>query len=859
MISKLIVTAVFAMASLSPSAAGVLPAPPLKADTAVAKKTAPAKTKKAKKTNTTKADAAKTAKPAEVKGPANPNIRQVVSSKESMFQITKEKDNWYFTIPDSLLGRLILAVTRYTSTPAGYSEYGGEEVREQTVYFELSPDGKNLFLKSDILYTHADTLDAINQAVKGSAANPILQSFKLESGAPRHSYKIQVNSLLLSENSFSLGSREKKTLGITMPQQGGATYIESIHAYPVNVEVRTVRTYSTSSERLPSAMVTGVVTLGLNTSFVLLPKEPMRPRIFDPRVGYFTDAYYTFSDDQQKVQIKRFATRWRLEPKSKADEEKMKRGELVEPKKQIVYYIDPATPKKWRPYLIAGINDWNKAFEQAGFKNAIVGKEWPDSNKDMSLEDARYSVIRYLASPIANAYGPQVHDPRSGEIIESHVGWYHNVMSLVHDWYMIQAANTDKRARKAKFDDELMGQLIRFVSSHEIGHTLGLRHNFGSSSTVPVEKLRDKAWVKQHGHTPSIMDYARFNYVAQPEDGMDEQELFPHIGDYDKWAIQWGYKPVFDATDAESERHFLSLVTTDSLRSNHRLWWGDGEGYGDDPRRQTEDLSDDAVKASEYGIRNLKAELPHLQDWSYSGDDTDDSNLKSIYSALVNQLARYCGHVIRYVSGTYKDTKAPYESGAVYQPTPREKEKAVLPFLDRQIFNEPTWLTDAGYIDRLTDDPHELTTSVGNFVVKRLTRSSLLKSLNPNYPVGEYLPELRDMLFKEMKTGQKVSPYRRELQRTFITGLTSNFNADKSTDPSDYVAVVLQTLKDLQKKAKAAAKSAPDALTRAHYGQIDDQIERALSMSSGSGATAGGATLRIVVGADDELRLPFKK
>ena len=349
-------------------------------------------------------------------GPIDPNIRQIVSSKESMFQVSKENDNWFFTIPDSLVGRLFLAVTRFTSTPAGYGKYGGEELREQTVYFEVSPDGKNLFLKSDIIYSKADTLDAINKAVNNSTSNPIIQSFKLEAGAPANYYKINVGNFLLSENSFSLDKDTKQNLAIGGMMGDGASYVESVHSYPINVEVKTVRTYFSNSDRLPSADVTNTISFGLNTSYLLLPKEPMRARIFDPRVGYFTDDYYIFSDNQQKLDHKQFVTRWRLEPKPE-DIEKMKRGELVEPKKQIVYYIDPATPKQWRPYLIAGVNDWNKAFEHAGFKNAIVGKEWPDSNKDMSLEDARFAVIRYLASPIANAYGPQIHDPRSGEIM----------------------------------------------------------------------------------------------------------------------------------------------------------------------------------------------------------------------------------------------------------------------------------------------------------------------------------------------------------------------------------------------------------------------------------------------------------
>jgi ribosomal protein S18 acetylase RimI-like enzyme len=400
------------------------------------------------------------------------------------------------------------------------------------------------------------------------------------------------------------------------------------------------------SVSLPAASVAGAVTLGLNTSILLLPKTPMKRRFFDKRVGFFADNYTVFSDSQQKVEDQTFAVRYRLEPKQE-DLEKYKRGELVEPQKQIVYYIDPATPKQWRKYLIDGVNDWQKAFEQAGFKNAIVGKEWPENDSAMSLEDARYSVIRYFASDIENAYGPNVHDPRSGEILESHVGWYHNVMKLVHDWYMVQAAAVDPKARKMKFDDELMGQLIRFVSSHEIGHTLGLRHNMGSSSKTPVEKLRDKVWVEAHGHTASIMDYARFNYVAQPEDNISEAGLFPRIGDYDKWAIQWGY--AYSDANEEADKKASNKLIIDSLAKNPRLWFG-GEGGNSDPRAQTEDLSDNAVKASEYGIKNLKHILAKLPEWTKEEGDKYD-NLSQMYSQITGQFSRYMVHVLRNIGG----------------------------------------------------------------------------------------------------------------------------------------------------------------------------------------------------------------
>lgn len=600
----------------------------------------------------------------------------VITSKavtqKGLFTVHRINERYFFEIPNSLLKKEILAVTRLSRSTPGAGNYGGEEIGERTVYWEAGPNNK-LFLKVAAVVSRADSTNMIAKAVSSSNFDPIMAAFPIKAKSKDSSaVVIDVTEFLLSENPLlSFDSRAKSAYSLSM-QIADRSYIESVKSFPINTEIKTVRTYTgnpPSAPGMPAALpaigLAGAVTLGINCSFILLPEKPMRMRLYDERVGYFAGNYDKYSDNQQKVDKETFIHRWRLEPKDE-DIDKFKRGELVEPKKQIVYYIDPATPKKWRPYLIAGINDWQKAFEQAGFKNAIVGKEWPESDSTMSLDDARFSVIRYFASPVQNAYGPNVADPRTGEILESHVGWYHNVMSLVHDWYMIQCGAVDPRARKVKFDDQLMGQLIRFVSSHEIGHTLGLRHNMGASSTVPVEKLRDKAWVEAHGHTPSIMDYARFNYVAQPEDNISEAGLFPRVNDYDKWAIQWGYKPILNTPDAEADKKILNHWVIDSLSHNKRLWFG-GEGRDYDPRSQAEDLGDDGIKASLYGIRNLKRIIPQLITWTRE-DGEDYSELASIYKGAVEQYDRYMGHVLKILGGVETTQKTYDQPGAVYQP-----------------------------------------------------------------------------------------------------------------------------------------------------------------------------------------------
>jgi hypothetical protein len=399
--------------------------------------------------------------------------------------------------------------------------------------------------------------------------------------------------------------------------QNDRSFVDTIKTYPINLEIQTLRTYAMTSGKLPTSQA-GSATVSLTTSVVLLPQVPMTPRLADERVGYFNTKITQFNDDAAP-EYDAYISRYRLEPKNlKA----YKAGKLSEPKKQIVFYIDPATPKKWVPYLKAGINDWNVAFEAAGFKNAIVAKDWPNDST-MSMDDARFSVLRYLPSETENAYGPRIVDPRSGEIIEAHICWYHNVLSLVKGWYIRQCGPLDKRAQTMDFPDELMGQLIRFVSSHEVGHSLGLRHNMIASQATPVEKLRDKAWVEKYGHTASIMDYARFNYVAQPEDKIGEKGLFPRINDYDKWAIKWGYQYRPEFKDPYQEKKKLRSETTKALE-NRRLWWCGDEGKGSDPRSQTEDLGDNQMRANEYGLKNLKRVIQNLEQWTAQPDGPSD-------------------------------------------------------------------------------------------------------------------------------------------------------------------------------------------------------------------------------------------
>jgi len=786
-------------------------------------------------------------------------------SQKGLFTVHKVEDKWYFEIADSIFNREILAVTRYSKTPAGSNNYGGEKVNEQTIRWEKGPSN-TLFLRVvTIVNVAIDSAQPIAQAVRNSNLDPIAASFDIKA------FSKDSSSVVIDVTDFFKGDNQAVSLNPSIKRRynlsglaSDRSYIQSIHSYPINTEVKTVKTFSSSpsgnammsvspSVSLPAAEASGAVTMELNNSFLLLPKIPMRKRLFDPRVGYFASNYTVYTDEQQRSETSTFIHHWRLEPKSE-DVDKWKRGELVEPMKQIVYYIDPATPKQWRPYLIAGINDWQKAFEKAGFKNAIVGKEWPEHDSTMSTEDARFSVIRYFASDIENAYGPNEADPRSGEILESHIGWYHNVMKILHDWYFIQTAAVDPRARTMKYDDEMMGTLIRFVSSHEVGHTLGLRHNMGSSSKTPVEKLRDKAWVEANGHTASIMDYARFNYVAQPEDNISPLGLYPRIGEYDNWAIQWGYRPILGTKDEQEDKKILNKWIIDSLGRNARLWFG-GESYNYDPRAQTEDLGDNSMDASEYGIKNLKRILPNLPLWTKQEADRYD-NLEEMYAEVVTQFARYMGHVSKNVGGIYETFKSVEQQGDVYEATPKKIQKQAVLFLNKQLFSTPQWLLNKDILNKFsTPATTESVGTVQNNVLNsllssaRLFRMSIISSRfgsAGSYEPDDLMADLRAGIFTELSSKKPTDALRRNLQKTYVDDLINLLNASQGSAGSglprglviffgadirntDIPSIARANLITLKNQISAAIPGTSDKLTKYHLQDVLERIKLALN------------------------------
>jgi hypothetical protein len=750
-------------------------------------------------------------------------VKEGGSVREGLFAVRHIKDDWYLEVPDSLLGRMMLAVTRFTSVPQEFKMVTGEEVNRSAVYFEQYGE-KTIFLREYVQSQYAKPEDRIAISLKQSTIDPIVWKFDVIGRNPEtNAQLINVTKWLMGENKVTNFSSWDRTLVGIGSLQTDRTFIDTIKTYPINVEIASLRTYSMNSGRIPTSK-TGSATLSLNTSLVLLPRDPMQPRYADERVGYFNSKITEFSDNET-ANHEAIIMRYRLEPKDPAA---YKAGKLVEPKKQIVFYIDPATPKKWAKYLKLGIEDWQKAFEEAGFKNAIVAKDWPENDSTMSIDDARFSVLRYLPSETENAYGPRIVDPRSGEIIEAHICWYHNVMNLVKKWYMVQCGPLDKRAQKMEFSDELMGQLIRFVSSHEVGHSLGLRHNMIASQATPVEKLRDKAWVEKYGHTASIMDYARFNYVAQPEDNISEKGLFPRINDYDKWAIKWGYQYRPEFKDPAKEKKVLRAEVTKMLTGNRRLWWCGDEGKGTDPRSQSEDLGDNQMRANDYGLKNLQRVMAHIEEWTAQPDGQYD-DLDFIHRAVRAQYQRYVNHVQKYLFSKYVNN-VPGEKP--HDIVPRELQREAIDWLARNVLEAPLWLYPKNVVGKLgVDYADEIRNRQQTIIAMMLSPNAIMNLQSSQYAsekaysVDEYFNDIFDAVWKPLSDkDEENNSFRRLQQRSYVDFLGMAINGSTGSDGlntsmaqrSDAVLYIEMHLDKVENYLKNVSQQ-PSTLNALHY------------------------------------------
>ena len=742
---------------------------------------------------------------------------------------------YFFEIPDSIFDRDLFTVNRITQSPqdwrnplGGLCSYGNDWIGQSMFRFVKGTGDKVLLKVISTSERDAPGEKELDNALKENSLMPVYASFPIQTfGKEQRSVVIDVTDYLNSDNAvfgYLAGIKMLAMPGNFVPDR---SFITSVKAYPLNIEVASTRTYAA-----------GVTTLTgeYNSSIILLPQTPMHGRRLDERVGFFGILPADFKQLNGNGTISQEANiwRWRLEPKPE-DREKYFRGELVEPQQPIIFYIDPATPRKWVPYLIAGVNDWQAAFEKAGFKNAIIAKEVDPADTTFDISDARHNVIVYKASAIGNAMGHSLQDPRSGEIIESHIQWYHSVMEILYKWYLTQAGAVDTAAQKPAFSDELMGQLIRFVSSHEVGHAVGLRHNWGASSTTTIAQLRNKEWVEAHGHTPSIMDYARFNYVAQPEDHISEKGLFPRIGDYDQWAVQWGYQLLPENTNAAQEKELLNKWVVDKLKTSDRYRFG----IGDDPAapypdNQREDMGDDAMEAGTYGIKNLQRILPNLQKWVQVPGDSYN-RLEDVYKALVAQYEWYIKHVTANIGGRYFTPKTVEQEGDIYSFFSKEKQQRAMAFLQQELFTTPEWLRD-NQLYQLTKTDFSIVEDIQRKTIRQLLDPKLFDKLRAAevagvlnaYTVTDLLTSLHAAIFSGLETGAGITSNSRMQQKVYVSDLAALINIYKDKD-SDAGTVLKEEARQLMEACKDAALKKNDELEKAHLTALYEMLYTAVS------------------------------
>ena len=731
----------------------------------------------------------------------------MVQNKGLITTYSNEDNKLFFELNESVLNKDLLVVTRYAQLPANYSAYrnAGSKTAEQVVRFVKK--GKKIFLIQVSYSNIAEDEDPISLSVKENNFEPILAGFDIKNKESNR-FLIDVSSHFMADspgfNIIRKGEKDRYKIGGVDKKRSS---IDSANSFPNNTEILHTLTFSVN--KAPRSNTTKSFSFQINHSFIALPENPMPIRYADERVGWFSINKTNYSSEALKADSYRIVRRWRLEPKDKTA---YANGELVEPIKPIVYYLDPATPLKWRKYFKMGIEDWNTAFEKAGFKNAILAKDPPskEEDPDFNPEDIRYSTVRYVASTTRNATGPSVADPRTGEILESDIIWYHNHLRSYRNRYLLETGAANPKARTLDTPEEEIGEMMRRVISHEIGHALGLPHNMKASSAYPVDSLRSGKFTQKYGIATTIMDYARYNYVAQPGD--KNIRFIRQLGPYDDYAIEWGYR-YFGQSPEEEKRTLLAMVDEKSLDPLYMFG-----GRGNDPNAQTENIGDDPVKASSYGLDNLKIVAKNLKDWTKSPNKNYD-DLKELYGELVGVYRRYIYHVHSVIGGVNETLHTSKQAEVhTYVNVPKGEQLEAMRFLKQHLWTTQNWLLDSNIISEFNSDGALI--KMQNLQRSALSRLLATKDLNrmlstESTLLGEGLSpfEMMNVIYKDIIiTPPNMDLSQKTLQLHFAKKLQAMLKDEKL-----HVSLQAETRALLNKIYKTAKRKSRTEDDKVHF------------------------------------------